>query len=91
MTNAAVTSAMTDWLAQATETIRAANAQARSLEITGSGSKAFYGHAVRADQQLSTLGYAGFLLAAGLALSHRGLRSNRACGRGPLWNTYRRP
>ena len=61
MTNAAVTSAMTDWLAQATETIRAANAQARSLEITGAGSKAFYGHAVRADQQLSTLGYAGIV------------------------------
>jgi glycolate oxidase FAD binding subunit len=50
-----------DWLAQTVALIRQANAESRSLEITGSGSKSFYGHEVHADQQLSTLAYAGIV------------------------------
>jgi glycolate oxidase FAD binding subunit len=61
MTTTASVTFTTDWLAHAAAIIREANTQSRSLEITGSGSKAFYGHPVHADQTLSTLAYAGIV------------------------------
>ncbi len=61
MTTVSSTPSTTDWLAHAAALIRQANAQSRPLEITGSGSKAFYGHPVQADQSLSTLAYAGIV------------------------------